>query len=997
MRVVLRQSRRAAAVAAAVALVSVGLGSIPATASPVACTPTSSSPTATDELRQFTNTTACEWTVPAGVTSIELLVVAGGGGGGATSKQSSPLIEHNGGGGGGGEVLAVSSQAVVPGETITITVGAGGTGGNNGVTVTNGDGLDGSDGGDTTLVFSTTTSGDVTAQGGGGGGGGGWYDGTPAYENGRPGRPGGSGGGGGTGSVNGGAGGASTASGSGLGYAGSIGRRSTSAIAGAGHGGGAGGAATTNAVGPAYASNITRPAADTKVARGGYGVSDSIGKWYQQNQVYPGSGGETASNTNIEAGFNGSGNGQNGVVYIRYSTATAPGAPTSVTASASSTPAAVDLTWQAPTSDGGAAITDYVIEYSTDGSTGWTEFVHTASTSTSITVTGLVAQSTYYFRVAAKNSAGTGPTEAATPAPVTSSAAVTPGAPTGVTATAGAAHGTLNIAWTAPTSDGGSPITDYVVEYSADGSTGWTAFSHTASTTPSMTITGLTPGGTYYVRVSATNSVGTGATAAATPAPASAAPAIAPDAPTAVTLSAGTPGGSIDVSWTAPADDGGSAITDYLVEYSLTGSGGWTTFSRAPSTATATTILGLTASTNYYVRVSAVNAIGAGPSASGTPSPTSSSAATVPTAPRAVTAIGGVAGGSLDIAWTLPESDGASAITDYVVEYARSLSGPWSAFAHAASTATTITLTGLVPGGAYFVRVSATNAVGTGPSALATPQPVVAKDGTLDPKEIGDLREGRSLYTVDGVPSPFTLEPNASTNPIALVAQTDDWRMRLAGYGDDTDPLGLTAKQALLLESQPNARARATASPVAKTSGVGFKPLSEVRLYILPSTYLGTLNTDAQGAFTGSVPIPRGIEPGVYTLQANGYAPSGAVRSLSIGVRVVLSGPTVQRPTRALNLPERLDAGKVTTLVNLPIRTNADQRATVSATCSPLLRAGAPAGDLARTCRIIREGDRLRVWISGTMRVVVELRITAPAKDGFTKYARVKRWVVAAR
>jgi hypothetical protein len=87
------------------------------------------------------------WTVPAGVTSVDYLVVGGGGGGGG----------QNGGGGGAGELLE-GNLAVTSGEEFTITIGAAGAvNGNN----------RGSNGGASSLV---STSNNVTANGGGGGG-----------------------------------------------------------------------------------------------------------------------------------------------------------------------------------------------------------------------------------------------------------------------------------------------------------------------------------------------------------------------------------------------------------------------------------------------------------------------------------------------------------------------------------------------------------------------------------------------------------------------------------------------------------------------------------------------------------------------------------------------------------------------------------------------------------------------------------------------------------
>jgi uncharacterized repeat protein (TIGR02543 family) len=85
------------------------------------------------------------WTVPIGVTSVEVLVVGGGGGGG------------NAGGGGGGGFPYNTSYPVVAGANVTVTIGLGGTGSPADTVnpATNG----------TTTIFDT-----IVAAGGGGGG-----------------------------------------------------------------------------------------------------------------------------------------------------------------------------------------------------------------------------------------------------------------------------------------------------------------------------------------------------------------------------------------------------------------------------------------------------------------------------------------------------------------------------------------------------------------------------------------------------------------------------------------------------------------------------------------------------------------------------------------------------------------------------------------------------------------------------------------------------------
>lgn len=82
-----------------------------------------------------------------------------------------------------------------------------------------------------------------------------------------------------------------------------------------------------------------------------------------------------------------------------------------------------------------------------------------------------------------------------------------PTAPTSVTGTVGNAQ--VALAWTAPTYTG-TPITDYVIQYSSNSGSTWTTFSDGTSTATSATVTGLTNSTAYVFRVAAVNSLGTG-------------------------------------------------------------------------------------------------------------------------------------------------------------------------------------------------------------------------------------------------------------------------------------------------------------------------------------------------------------------------------------------------------------------------------------------------------------------------------------------------------
>lgn len=111
------------------------------------------------------------------------------------------------------------------------------------------------------------------------------------------------------------------------------------------------------------------------------------------------------------------------IIEVTASSGTVPDAPTSVTASPDDRSAYV--AWSAPASDGGSAITDYVIEYAPGpGYSSWSTFTDGTSTNLYANVTGLSNGTSYKFRVSATNANGTGSAS-------TASAAATPIAPPG--------------------------------------------------------------------------------------------------------------------------------------------------------------------------------------------------------------------------------------------------------------------------------------------------------------------------------------------------------------------------------------------------------------------------------------------------------------------------------------------------------------------------------------------------------------------------------------
>jgi hypothetical protein len=262
--------------------------------------------------------------------------------------------------------------------------------------------------------------------------------------------------------------------------------------------------------------------------------------------------------------------------------ATVPDAPTSVNATAGNGEATITFI---SGSNNGSAITGYTVT-SNDG--------HTATGGLSpITITGLTNGVTYTFTVMATNAVGT-----STPSTASNSVvpATVPDAPTNLAGTVG--DSSASLFWSAPASDGGSAITGYTVTSNIGG--------HTAtSSTTSAVVTGLTNGTAYTFTVTATNAVGTSIPSGTSN---SVTPASLPGAPT--NLAATVEDSSINLSWSAPSSNGGSAITDYIVKYKLTSGGTWSVFGDGVSTVPATTVTNLSNDSSYDFLVIAKNAIG---------------------------------------------------------------------------------------------------------------------------------------------------------------------------------------------------------------------------------------------------------------------------------------------------------------------------------------------------------------------------------------------------
>lgn len=421
--------------------------------------------------------------------------------------------------------------------------------------------------------------------------------------------------------------------------------------------------------------------------------------------------------------------------------------------------------------------------------------------------------------------------------------ATAPAAPTGLSATP--TNGTVALSWT-PGSNGGSAITDYLIEYSTDQST-WSTFADGTSATTSATVSGLTNGTLYFFRVSATNTVNTGSVSSVVSA--------TPNVPPTPTGLSATPGNaSVELSWTA-GTYGGPEITDYVIQYS-TDESTWLTFADGTSATTSATVTGLTNGTQYFFRVSAANALGASanssvasttpmappaavPTATPKPIPTPTQAAKPPkTQPTPQIEIGTAQNPALLVERVIDELIGA--LRPVIVDVFAT--PPANAPVLAAQSALNL------------ITSSANKVLGNSPS-------LVLFGGQYQPSRVVILDD-----TIAQVVAPnggvMNLEAKNGGSPIAV---DDSGRVQMAQ------------------------------SNVVVAQGNGLAPNTEFAVYLFSEpTLLGIGKTNDKGEFFISFAVEKKIPLGDHTLQVNGLLADGRTSSVSMPVRILDNAVAVE-------------------------------------------------------------------------------------------------------
>jgi hypothetical protein len=597
--------------------------------------------------------------------------------------------------------------------------------------------------------------------------------------------------------------------------------------------------------------------------------------------------------------------GSNYWVDVAFTPVAGAGQATNVTATAGQGSATVS--WTAPAT--GGPPTSYIIT-PYNGSTALTPTTITGTPpATTGTVTGLTAGTPYTFTVTASNPNGTGPPSAHSNAVVPTP----PAAPT-VPQSVSAAPATSQalVTWSAPVSNGGSPITAYTLTPFA-GTTAGTAVQVGGSAT-SATITGLTNGTAYRFQVTATNSIGTSpaaTTAAATPGNTMF------DFATPSVIDAGDPNATeVGVKLTSTMSGVVNGIRFYKAAantgthvvslWSSTGTllaqanasnesaSGWQTvvFSNPVAISANTTYIAAYLAPNGHYSATgsqfasagvsnpplsalangtSVNGVYAYSSASVFPTSTYQSTnyfvdvmfsnkVAPPSAPQGASAT--PATSQARVTWSAPATNGGSAITGYsVTPYVGTTAGT---AVQAGASATSATITGLTNGTSYTFQVTANNSVGTG--SVATTNAITPADAIFDFTNPATVDAGDGNPVELGLK--FTADNNGTINGIRFYKSAANTGTHVVSLWTASGTL--LAQATASNESPSGWQAASFSSPVSITNGTTY-----VAGYYAPNGHYAAL---AGGFGSGGVDNPP-LHAVANSISANGvylYGPSSA-------------------------------------------------------------------------------------------------------------------------
>jgi hypothetical protein len=404
-------------------------------------------------------------------------------------------------------------------------------------------------------------------------------------------------------------------------------------------------------------------------------------------------------------------------------------------------------------------------------------------------------------------------------------------------------------------------------------------------TDSAMIVGGLCAAVAYTITLTAANAAGTGPASAGSN-PVVPLPAQLPSAPLFTSVLGRDT--ALIATWSAPASDGGSAITGYKVRATA----GTTSVTVITSAATTqATITGLTDGVKYTLGLQAINAIGKSAAATSSGTPT----AAYPPGPALQFSARPDGSGGVIAGWAAPFDEGGDAIAGYNVTYQQVVpnsagtgwvpaSGSTSTTVSTAGSVTSLTVSSFNPSAAYYsFSIAAFSAAGTGQIAsIATP--------VTPTTQLNSNAVVLAQATMDALGSDVQ---GTLTWPAPAPAQVGSLQVGQAIVG----PTSAAAANGVL------AKITSITQPTSGTYAVGTTPaaLSDV---LVDGSYAQNLNPLTSGAtFHATAPGVRAIHrPGAVSFSTTVTLGIDLEADLGSNTKVHVSGSVDLTPTVTVDL-----------------------------------------------------------------------------------------------
>ena len=371
----------------------------------------------------------------------------------------------------------------------------------------------------------------------------------------------------------------------------------------------------------------------------------------------------------------------------------------------------ITISWGPCKDDGGTELIGYVVERRDASRNVWQRVGYNDPSSFTCTATGLTEDVAYHFRVFTENPVGMSQPLTTVDPIVAKSPYRRPDPPEGPLITKVVSSNSIECTWQPPVSDGGTTLTNYIIQRRDISRPIWVTAGRISGELCRFVIKDLPEDGSYLIQIFSENSEGQSLEPLALEQPVKLARKInVPEPPAKLDVIAKTDS-SITLQWEMPRNDGGSPLTEYLLEMrdKKGKNAEWTQVQILPVITTSFRVTKLNEDNYYNFRIKAGNAIGHSEPRTLDKAVKPQKQSEPPSMPGKPLETSNIDPTTMSISWRPCSSSGSNDITAYIVERRDAHKANWTLVKKASSSQYNVLVNELTEGSSYYFRVCAVN------------------------------------------------------------------------------------------------------------------------------------------------------------------------------------------------------------------------------------------------------------------------------------------------